>query len=158
MFNPKKLSSPSTPPTPSPCAPIPTTTIKLSNREILLENYVESAYRWGRIHLVSVFNSWLKTTCLHKALDKGSGVNIVTHRMNLRSPPGSTAPLYTGLRKNHRPSRPLSLLADLIGPDLQRLDNELLKLSLYQPDNPAITAAAASGLSSASNTNSRSGT
>ena len=33
-------------------------------------------------------------------------------------------------------------LAELIGPDLQRLDNELAKLSLYQPEQPAITIAA----------------
>ena len=28
----------------------------------------------------------------------------------------------------------------MIGPDLQRLDNELAKLALYEPDAPAITA------------------
>ena len=32
-------------------------------------------------------------------------------------------------------------LKDLIGPDLQRLDNELAKLSLYEPEHPAITTA-----------------
>ena len=37
-------------------------------------------------------------------------------------------------------------LADLIGPDLQRLDNELAKLSLYQPDSPAISLAAVNAL------------
>jgi DNA polymerase-3 subunit delta len=37
-------------------------------------------------------------------------------------------------------------LAALIGPDLQRLDNELAKLSLYQPELPAITLAAVDAL------------
>jgi DNA polymerase III delta subunit len=37
-------------------------------------------------------------------------------------------------------------LRDLIGPELQRLDNELAKLSLYQPDNPAITLVAVNAL------------
>jgi DNA polymerase III delta subunit len=37
-------------------------------------------------------------------------------------------------------------LAELIGPDLQRLDNELAKLSLYQPDAPAISQKAVDAL------------
>ena len=37
-------------------------------------------------------------------------------------------------------------LAELIGPDLQRLDNELAKLSLYEPDAPAIGVRAVNAL------------
>ena len=37
-------------------------------------------------------------------------------------------------------------LAELIGPDLQRLDNELAKLSLYEPASPAITQKAVDAL------------
>ena len=119
---------------------------KLSNREIL-ENYVESVLGGGgESTLVLVFNSWLKTTRLHKALDKVGGRPLGPNpSRNSRSPPGSTNAPKEAYEKTIDPPA-TQLLADLIGPDLQRLDNELAKLSLYQPDNPAITAAAVSAL------------
>ncbi len=121
---------------------------KLTNREIL-ENYVESviggAGGGGESTLVLVFNSWLKTTRLHKALDKVGGVKWAEPIKESHVPAWINKRAKDAYQKTIDPQA-TQLLADLIGPDLQRLDNELAKLSLYQPDNPAITTAAVSAL------------
>ena len=118
---------------------------KLSNREIL-ENYVESVIGGGgESTLVLVFNSWLKTTRLHKALDKVGGVRWAEPIKEFQVPAWINRRAKEAYEKTIDPPA-TQLLADLIGPDLQRLDNELAKLSLYQPDNPAITSAAVSAL------------
>jgi len=115
---------------------------KLTNREIL-ENYVESPA--DSATLVLVFNSWLKTTRLHKALDKVGAVRWCESIKDFQVPAWITKRAKDAYAKTiDQPAA--QLLAELIGPDLQRLDNELAKLSLFQPDNPAITTAAVSAL------------
>ncbi|MGN6368919.1 MAG: DNA polymerase III subunit delta [Phycisphaerae bacterium] len=150
MFNPKKLTIV------DPADPLLKKTDsdddgKLSNREIL-ENYVESATEAASATggsaesiLVLVFNSWLKTTRLHKSLDKIGAVKWAEPIKEHQTPAWIQKRAKDAYAKTIDPPA-ANLLADLIGPDLQRLDNELAKLSLYQPDNPAITTAAVSAL------------
>ncbi len=112
------------------------------NRE-LLESYLESPPDFSV--LVLVCESWLKTTRLHKALDKRGAV--------LWALPLKDGQIVPWLRERARVSYGKSIdapaaerLKDLIGPDLQRLDNELAKLALYAPGNPAITLDAINAL------------
>jgi DNA polymerase III delta subunit len=115
---------------------------RLSNREIL-ENYVESPAEGST--LVLVFNSWLKTTRLHKALDKVGAVRRCDAVKEHQVPPWITRRAKEGYGKTI--DGPATMrLAELIGPDLQRLDNELAKLSLYDPGSPAITEKAVGAL------------
>jgi DNA polymerase III subunit delta len=118
---------------------------RLTNREII-ENYVEASAGGGEASiLVLVFSSWLKTTRLHKALDKVGAVRWAEHIKEFQVPAWIIKRAKEGYDKNIEPAA-TELLADLIGPDLQRLDNELAKLSLYQPDAPAITLKAVDAL------------
>jgi DNA polymerase III delta subunit len=126
---------------------------RLSNRE-LLENYLEkvTASPAGGVGgggegttLVLVVESWLKTTRLHKAIDKMGGIRWAE--------PIKEYQVAAWITKHARERYGKSIdtqaagrLAELIGPDLQRLDNELAKLSLYQPDAPAISMDAVNAL------------
>lgn len=113
----------------------------LSNREVL-ENYLESPS--DSAVLVLCCNSWLKSTRLHKALDKVCAVRwcepikegqVVGWLVSRAKDYGKTIEPAAAER-----------LRDLIGPDLQRLDNELAKLSFFEPANPAITSRAVDAL------------
>jgi DNA polymerase III delta subunit len=108
----------------------------LSNRE-LLENYLESPADSGV--LVLVCEKWLKTTRLHKQLDKRSGVRWAESIKPYQATAWISKRSRDAYNKAIDPAA-AARLADLIGPDLQRLDNELAKLSLYKPQDPAITA------------------
>ncbi len=111
---------------------------RLTNREIL-ENYlakpVESAT------LVLVMESWPKNTRLHKAIDKAGGVRWAEAIKEHAVAPWIVRHARDAFGKSMEPGA-AERLADLIGPDLQLLNNELAKLSLYQPEQPAITMAA----------------
>ncbi len=114
----------------------------LSNREIL-ENYIEAPS--DSAVLVLVCDSWLKTTRIHKALDKVGAIRWCEPIKDFQVPHWITRRAMEAYGKTiDGPAT--ERLADLIGPDLQRLDNELAKLSLYQPDSPAISLAAVDAL------------
>ncbi len=115
---------------------------RLTNRE-MLENYVESPTEGATLLLV--FSSWLKTTRLHKALDKVGAVRWCMCIKEGEVPAWIVRRAQEGYGKRIEPAA-TELLADLIGPDLQRLDNELAKLSLYEPTAPSITAKAVDAL------------
>src|SRR4051794_40297612 len=94
---------------------------RLGNRE-LLENYLEAPV--DSATLVLVVNSWLKTTRLHKALDKVGGIRWC------ESIKAHAAPAWIVRRAAEAYGKTIDAatagrLADLIGPDQQRLDNEL---------------------------------
>jgi DNA polymerase III subunit delta len=115
---------------------------RLGNRE-LLENYLEAPSDFAT--LVLVVASWPKTTRLHKALDKVGAIRWCESIKPQQAPPWIVSRAKNAYGKAIDPAA-ATRLADLIGPDLQRLDNELAKLSLYQPDNPAITVQAVDAL------------
>jgi DNA polymerase-3 subunit delta len=117
---------------------------RLGNREIL-ENYLESPVADGSATLVLVVSSWLKTTRLHKAIDKMGGVRWCEPIKEYQVPQWIARRAPEAHGKSIEPAA-AERLAQLIGPDLQRLDNELAKLSLYQPDAPAIALAAVDAL------------
>lgn len=95
--------------------------------------------------LVLVCESWKKTTRLHKALDKLGAVHLCEPIKAFQVPAWLARRARDAYGKNIEP-KASARLAELIGPDLQRLDNELAKLSLYEPDSPAITATAVDAL------------
>jgi DNA polymerase III delta subunit len=108
---------------------------RLSNREIL-ENYVQSPAEGSTLVLVSA--KWLKTTRLHKMLDKVGAVRRCDTIKEHQAFPWITRHAKESYGKTiDGPAA--ARLAELIGPDLQRLDNELAKLSLYDPESPTIT-------------------
>ena len=115
---------------------------RLGNRE-LLENYLEAPV--DSATLVLVANSWLKSTRLHKALDKVGGIRWC-EPMKPVAALGWISRRATEAYGKNIDSAAAARLADLIGPDMQRLDNELAKLALYQPDQPAITLQAINAL------------
>jgi len=108
---------------------------KLSNREIL-ENYIESPAEGSA--LVFVCTNWLKTTRIHKMLDKQGAVRRCDPIKEQQVVPWIIQRARDVYAKTIDPAA-AARLAGLIGPDLQRLDNELAKLSLYDPASPAIT-------------------
>jgi DNA polymerase III subunit delta len=114
----------------------------LSNREIL-ENYVESPS--DSAVLVLVCNSWLKTTRLHKALDKAGAIRWCEPIRQHAAPAWITRRARERYGKGIEPAA-AARLADLIGPDLARLDNELAKLSLYDPASASIPVKAVDDL------------
>ena len=115
---------------------------RMGNREIL-ENYLESPVPDGSAILVLVVDSWLKTTRLHKAIDKLGGVRLC-EPMRIPGPPVDHTPHPGGPRQDHRCRRGTPGRVDKT--TFQRFDNELAKLSLYQPDQPAITLKAVDAL------------
>jgi DNA polymerase-3 subunit delta len=114
----------------------------LTNREVL-ENYLESPS--DSAVLVLCCNSWLKSTRLHKSLDK-LGAVLWCEPVKLGMVVGWLSRQAMDVYGKSIEPAAAEKLRDLIGPELQRLDNELAKLSLYQPDNPAITLAAVNAL------------
>lgn len=114
----------------------------LTNRE-MLENYLESPSDFAT--LVLVCESWLKTTRIHKQLDKLGAVLWCESIRDYQVPQWLARRAREGYNKSIDPQA-AQRLADLIGPDLQRLDNELAKLDLYQPQAPSITIAAVDAL------------
>lgn len=114
----------------------------LSNRE-MLENYLESPSDFAT--LVLVCESWLKTTRIHKQLDKLGAVLWCEPLRDYQVPQWLTRRVREAYNKNIEPQA-AQRLADLIGPDLQRLDNELAKLDLYEPQAPAIKVSAVDAL------------
>jgi DNA polymerase III delta subunit len=115
---------------------------RLGNRE-LLENYLESPAEGAT--LVLVVTSWPKTTRLHKALDKVGAVKwCESIKPHLAA--GWVARRATEAYGKTMDQAAAARLADLIGPDMQRLDNELAKLSLYDPGAAAITIKAVDAL------------
>lgn len=114
----------------------------LSNREIL-ENYLESPS--DSAVLVLVCNAWLKTTRVHKNLDKQGAIRWCESIKEIQVPAWITRRAQDAYGKSIDPAA-TGRLAELIGPDLQRLDNELAKLSLYEPDSPAISIQAVDAL------------
>lgn len=115
---------------------------KLGNRE-LLENYLAAPV--DSATLVLVLDSWLKTTRLHKQLDKIAGVRWCDPIKAYQAPQWISKRTQEAYGKTIDPNAG-ARLAELIGPDLQRLDNELAKLSLYQPDAPTISIQAVDAL------------
>jgi DNA polymerase III delta subunit len=115
---------------------------RLGNREIL-ENYLESPVEGST--LVLVVESWLKTTRLHKALSKLGGVRLCEHIKEHQAAVWIIARARDAYHKDID-AVAAGKLAELIGPDLQRLDNELAKLALYEPDAPRITSSAVDAL------------
>jgi len=114
----------------------------LSNRE-LLENYVDSPADSGV--LVLVCDKWLKTTRIHKALAARGAVFAADAIKAFQATAWIAKRSRDAYGKTIDPEA-CARLADLIGPDLQRLDNELAKLSLYEPKSPAITPATVDAL------------
>lgn len=108
---------------------------RMTNREVL-ENYVASPS--DSAVLVLCCNSWLKSTRLHKALEKVGAVRWCEQLKLPRVPEWITRRAREAYDKQLEPAA-AERLRDLIGADAQRLDNELAKLSLYEPENPAIT-------------------
>jgi DNA polymerase III subunit delta len=115
---------------------------RLSNRE-MLENYVESPA--AEATLVLVFEKWLKTTRLHKALVKAEGVRLCEPIKEQQVVGWISRRAKEGYGKGMEAAAGVRL-ADLIGADMQRLDNELAKLSLYAPDEGMITVKAVDAL------------
>ena len=115
---------------------------RLSNRE-LLENYLEAPV--DSATLVLVMTTWPKTTRLHKALDKVGGIRWCEPIKPNAAPAWIARRAVEAYGKSIDPPA-AARLAELIGADLQRLDNELSKLSLYQPEQPAITQQAINAL------------
>jgi DNA polymerase III delta subunit len=107
----------------------------MTNRE-MLENYVAAPAESATLLLV--FSSWPKNTRLHKMLDKVGGVRWCECIKEHQAAPWIVRRAKEGYGKAIDPPA-AARLAELIGPDLQRLDNELAKLSLYDPEAPAIT-------------------
>ncbi len=106
-----------------------------SRREIL-ERYVESPSESAT--LVLVCESWLKTTRLHKMLDPKGAVRWCLPIREQEAPSWIAGRARQTYEKSIEP-RAAARLAEFIGPDRSRLDNELAKLALYQPDAAAIT-------------------
>src|SRR5690606_3912243 len=84
------------------------------------------------------FSSWPKNTRLHKMLDKAGAVRWCETIREQQAPAWISRRAKEGYGKT-MDAAAAARLAELIGPDLQRLDNELAKLSLYDPESPAIT-------------------
>ncbi len=108
---------------------------RAGNREIL-EQYVQ--HPSDSALLVLAFDAWLKTTRLHKLLQlKGAIYECLP-------PKPHSLPAFITKRAREEHQKTISpqaalQLAELVGPDMARLDNELAKLALYRPDQPDIT-------------------
>jgi DNA polymerase III delta subunit len=120
---------------------------RMTNREIL-ENYLEGVMANpgnAASTMVLVFKSWPKGTRLHKALDKLGAVKWCESIKEFQAAGWVTRRAKEAYGKT-MDAQAAGRLAELIGPDLQRLDNELAKLSLYEPDGPTITQKAVDAL------------
>lgn len=90
--------------------------------------------------LVLVCDSWLKTTRLHKYLEGDGAILSAAEPKPGDIPPWITRRAWEQYQKKMDPTA-VGRLAELVGPDLARLDSELAKLALYAGDQPAISAA-----------------
>jgi DNA polymerase III delta subunit len=89
--------------------------------------------------LVLICDNWLKTTRLHKFLDKQGAVIACQAMKEDDIPRWLTQRARTELNKTIDPQAALRL-AELVGTDLGRLESELAKLALYSDKQPVITA------------------
>lgn len=114
----------------------------LGPREVL-ENYLASPSEFGT--LVLVCNNWMKTTRIHKKLDaQGAIMWALPVKFG-----GLTAWITRRSREAYQKSiapDAAARLAELVGADLQRLDNELAKLALYRLAEPTIERPAVDAL------------
>jgi DNA polymerase III delta subunit len=115
---------------------------RVGSRE-LLENYLTAPVEEST--LILVVSSWPKTTRLHKALDKIGGIRWCEPLKPQFAANWITRRASDAYGKAIDPAA-AARLADLIGPDLQRLDNELAKLALYEPEAPAISVQSVNAL------------
>jgi DNA polymerase-3 subunit delta len=115
---------------------------RMTPRE-MLEGYLESPVEGST--LVLVVNSWLKTTRLHKALDKMGWVKWAEPIKEYQAAGWAVKRAKEAYGKGMEP-RAAERLGELIGGDLQRLDNELAKLSLYEPEAGVIGVKAVEAL------------
>lgn len=88
--------------------------------------------------LVLICDNWLKTTRLHKFLDKQGAVIACQAMKEDDIPRWLTQRARTELNKTIDPQAALRL-AELVGTDLGRLESELAKLALYSDKQPVIT-------------------
>ncbi len=105
----------------------------LSNREIM-ENYIEAPSD-SAVLVKLVRDSCPKPTRLHKNIGQAGGHPLVRgadQAARCRRRAWLTKRARDMYGKGIEPMA-AARLADLIGPDLARLDNELAKLSLYDP-------------------------
>ncbi len=95
--------------------------------------------------LVLVCSSWMKTTRLHKFLDSQGAIHSCDPPSEHALPAWITQRAKNTYAKVIRPDAALRL-AELIGPDLARLDGELQKLSLYASTAAEISVSAVDAL------------
>jgi DNA polymerase III delta subunit len=115
---------------------------RMTPRE-MLENYLESPVEGATLVLVT--GTWLKTTRLHKALDKMGGVKWAESIKDYQAAAWAMRRAKEAYGKGMEAGAG-ERLAELIGADMQRLDNELAKLSLYEPDAAVISTKAVDAL------------
>jgi DNA polymerase-3 subunit delta len=109
----------------------------------MLEDYLESPVEGATLVLVAT--KWLKTTRLHKAVDKQAGFKSAEPIKDNQAAAWAIRRAKEGYGKGMEPAAG-ARLAELIGADMQRMDNELAKLSLFEPDAPNITVKAVDAL------------
>lgn len=90
--------------------------------------------------LVLTFDSWPKTTRLHKFLEADGAILAAPSPRPVDVGPWLVRRAWEYYKKKIDGAA-VGRLADLVGPDYARLDSELSKLALYAADKPAITAA-----------------
>ena len=88
--------------------------------------------------LVLICDNWLKTTRLHKFLDKQGAVIICQPMKEEEVPRWLTQHARTEFAKTIEAQAAMRL-ADLVGTDLGRLESELAKLALFADKQSAIT-------------------
>ena len=112
------------------------------NREILERFVAETATGGGGAEatLVLVATSWLKTTRLHKAIEKAGGFRLAEAIKPHLASNWVTRRSAEAHGKQIEPAA-TARLVELVGPELQRLDNELAKLALYETGDTITLAA-----------------
>jgi len=112
------------------------------NREILERFVAETTAGGGGVEatLVLVATSWLKTTRLHKAIEKAGGFRLAEAIKPHLAPNWVARRAPEAHEKQIEPAA-ASRLVELVGPELQRLDNELAKLALFETGDTITLAA-----------------
>ncbi|MGC9258921.1 MAG: DNA polymerase III subunit delta [Phycisphaerae bacterium] len=90
--------------------------------------------------LVLICDNWLKTTRLHKFLDKQGAVILCQPMKEHDVPRWLTQHARTDFNKMLEPQAAMRL-AELVGMDMSRLESELSKLAIFSDQQPAITTA-----------------
>jgi|GEM_PF-2022253 len=90
--------------------------------------------------LVLICDNWLKTTRLHKFLDKQGAVIFCQAMKEEEVPRWLTQHARADFDKTIDPQAAIRL-AELVGTDLAQLESELAKLALYADKQPVITTA-----------------